>query len=314
MTSGVRWQDVDWRQHQRWTEIDGRAVNYIELGSGPPILFVQGLSGQWQNWLFQLYPFSRDHRVVAVDLPGLGQSEMPRDKISIRGYGEFVDRFMDAIGMDAATLVGNSMGGFIGAECAISHPHRVERLVLVSAAGISIEHMRYEPLLKAMYVGESVAQWVTARVVGRSTEMAGRPRGRKAIMWFVTPHAERLDPRLVIEQARGAGKPGFLPALDALTDYPIRDRLDDIRCPTLIVWGDKDLLVPVKDAYVFDKLIPDSRLLVYEDVGHVAMLEVPERFNADVRAFMAERQVDEDRRARLVSESRGSSPRPGSRS
>jgi pimeloyl-ACP methyl ester carboxylesterase len=296
-----RWQDVDWREHQRWAVVDGKAVNYVELGSGPPILFVHGLGGSWQNWLENLLEFARDHRVVAVDLPGFGASEMPGEKISISGYGVFVDRFMERIGMEAATIVGNSMGGFIGAECAIKFPHRVERLVLVAAAGISVEsYPRHEPLLKAMYVGESVAQWLTARVVGRSRELAGRPRGRQAIMWFVTPRAADLAPELVIEQAKGAGKPGFLPALDALTDYPIRDRLDDIKAPTLCVWGEKDLLVPLKDAKVFDDLIPDSRLVVYEDTGHVPMLERPKRFNADVRGFIAEQPDDADRRERLA--------------
>jgi pimeloyl-ACP methyl ester carboxylesterase len=304
-----RWQDVDWREHQRWTRIDGRAVNYVEIGSGPPLLFVHGLAGSWQNWLENILAFAADHRVVAVDLPGFGQSEMPREKISIPGYGVFLDRFMDAVGMEAATIVGNSMGGFVGAETAITFPRRVERLVLVAAAGISIEHRRNEPLLKAMYVGESVAQWVTARIAGRSRELAGRPRGRKAILWYVTPHAERWAPELVIEQAKGAGKPGFLPALDALTDYPIRDRLGDVKCPTLIVWGRKDLLVPVKDADVFHELIPDSRLIVYDDVGHVPMLEVPERFNADVRAFVAGQPGSADRRARLA-ERRGGRREP----
>jgi pimeloyl-ACP methyl ester carboxylesterase len=193
------------------------------------------------------------------------------------------------------------MGGFIGAECAIKFPHRVERLVLVAAAGISVEsYPRHEPLMKALYVGESVAQWVTARVVGRSRELAGRPRGRQAIMWFVTPHAERLAPELVIEQAKGAGKPGFLAALDALTDYPIRDRLPEIKARTLCVWGEKDLLVPVKDAKVFHELIPDSRLVIYEDTGHVPMLECPPRFNADLRRFLVEQPDDADRRERLA--------------
>ncbi|HEV2061784.1 MAG TPA: alpha/beta hydrolase [Solirubrobacteraceae bacterium] len=296
----MRWQEIDWREHQRWTRVDGTAVNYIEMGSGPPVLFIHGLAGCWQNWLEQIPVFARDHRVIALDLPGFGHSEMPREKISIRGYGECVDAFMEQVGMDAATIVGNSMGGFIGAECAISHPHRVERLVLVSAAGISIQHARNEPLLKLMYAGEAIAQWVTARVVGRSHELAGRPRGRQSIMWYITPHAARLAPEFVLEQARGAGKPGFLPALDALTDYPIRDRLDEIECPTLVVWGDKDLLVPVKDAYVFDRLIPDSRLIVYEDVGHCAMFEVPERFNADVLAFLREQPDDPGRRQELA--------------
>ena len=177
-----RWQEVVWREHQRWTRIDGRAVNYVEIGSGPPVLLVHGLSGAWQNWLETIPDLARDHRVVAVDLPGFGESEMPRDKISISGYGVFLDRFMEQVGMDAATLVGNSMGGFVSAEAAIKFPHRVERLVLVAAAGISIEHRRSEPLLKAMYLGESVAQWVTAQVAGRCsgtsrrTPSAGRRR------------------------------------------------------------------------------------------------------------------------------------------
>ena len=95
-----------------------------------------------------------------------------------------------------------------------------------------------------MYMGENVGA-VGHRAGRRPLARAGsrRPRGRKAILWFVAAHPERWSPELAAEQAAGAGKPGFLPALDALTDYPIRDRLDDIECPTLIVWGEKDLLV-----------------------------------------------------------------------
>ena len=285
---------MDWRQYQRWAVVDGRAVNYVEMGSGPPLLFVHGLSGRWANWLENIPDFARDHRVIAMDLPGFGDSEMPREKISISGYGEFLCRFMDEVGVERAVLVGNSMGGFISAEVAIERPARVDRLVLVSAAGLSIEHRRNEPVLKALYATESVAQWLVTRMVGRSEEVVGRPRGKKVAMWFVTPHAERLAPELIIEQSYGAGKPGFLPALDALTDYPIRDRLGDIGTPTLIVWGEKDLLVPVADAHEFHERIAHSELIVYPDVGHVAMLEVPERFNADVREFLSS-----DRRARL---------------
>jgi pimeloyl-ACP methyl ester carboxylesterase len=76
-------------------------------------------------------------------------------------------------------------------------------------------------------------------------------------------------------------------ALDALSDYPIRDRLERIAAPTLVVWGDRDRLVPVDDADAFEELIPHARKLVYEDTGHVAMLERPERFNADLEEFLA---------------------------
>jgi pimeloyl-ACP methyl ester carboxylesterase len=286
------WKKVDWSEFQHWIRIDGKAVNYVEMGEGPPIVFVHGLSGCWMNWLENIEEFAADHRVIAVDLPGFGCSEMPEEKISISGYGKWLDRFLDALDIEAATIVGNSMGGFIGAELAIKFPHRVERLVLVAAAGISVQKIRNEPLLKAMYMGEAIAQWVTARVVGRSTELAGRPRGRRSILWFVTPHAAKLEPELVLEQVKGAGKPGFLPALDALSDYPIEDRLSEIKAPTLIVWGTKDLLVPVKDAKVFARSIADSKLIIYEGFGHMPMLECPDDFNRDLGEFLRSQPDD----------------------
>ena len=86
----------------------------------------------------------------------------------------------------------------------------------------------------------------------------------------------------------GSGKPGFSDALEAMCRYPLRDRLEKIGCPTLIVWGDKDILVPVKDAAIFEELIPDSRKIIYKDTGHVSMMERPARFNSDVKAFLDE--------------------------
>jgi pimeloyl-ACP methyl ester carboxylesterase len=282
------WREIDWASHQRWISVDGESANVIEIGDGPPLVFVHGLSGSWQNWLLQLPEFAQDHRCIAVDLPGFGSSPMPREKISISGYGRWLDRLLEAMDVEGAAVVGNSMGGFIGLEAAIKLPELVERLVLVSSAGLSIEHLRNETALRVMEKGENLAQFVTAHVMAQSDWLVRRRRGRLALMWFVAEHPEEIDPALAAEQVKGAGKPGFLPALDALTDYPIRDRLSDIQAPTLIVWGEKDRLVPLKDAYKFDELIPHSRLVVYEDTGHVAMLERPEEFNADLRAFLAE--------------------------
>jgi len=92
----------------------------------------------------------------------------------------------------------------------------------------------------------------------------------------------------VLEQVNGAGKPGFQDALDAMVGYPIRDRLGEVDCPTLVVWGELDRLVPLRDASEFEWLIRGARKLVYEDTGHMVMLERPERFNADLRAFVDE--------------------------
>lgn len=282
------WLDVDWRSHQRWLEIGGRRVNVIELGSGPPVVFVHGLSGSWQNWLEQLPLFARDHRVVAFDLPGFGASEMPDWQISISGYGRWLDAVYDALGIDVAALVGNSMGGFISAELAIAYPARVERLVLVSAAGLTVEHQRHDRTLAVLRTLDRRLAAYAGWLGTRSDTLARRPRARRMIFGLVAHRPDLLPGPLVAEQIRGSGKPGFVPALDALTSYPIRDRLPEIACPTLIVWGTKDWLVPVRDADEFARLIPNARKVVWPKTGHMAMLERPAAFNRLLAAFLAE--------------------------
>jgi pimeloyl-ACP methyl ester carboxylesterase len=118
--------------------------------------------------------------------------------------------------------------------------------------------------------------------------LARRPRARHAMFNLVAAHPSRLPAPLVAEQLRGSGKPGFVAALDALSDYALRDRLPEIQAPTLVVWGEDDALVPVGDAWEFGGLIPDARVVVYEDTGHVAMLERPDAFNALVAGFLTE--------------------------
>jgi pimeloyl-ACP methyl ester carboxylesterase len=292
------WMDVDWREHCRHVEVDGRRAAVVEIGprDAPPLVFVHGLSGRWANWLENIPELARDHRVVAMDLPGFGASEMPAERITISGYGRWLDRLCDELGVDAACFVGNSMGGFISAELAIKFPERVERLVLVSAAGITSEHLRTDTGLTLLRTTEAVVAWQTAMVIKRAHNLSRRPRLKKAMLWAVATHPERLSAPLVYELVQGAGKPGFVDALDALTSYPIRKRLPEIGCPTLIVWGDSDRIVPTRDAYVFDELIEQSRLCLYEDTGHVPMLERPLRFNADLRRFLAEQSPDPGQR------------------
>ncbi len=285
------WLDVDWSTHQRWITVAGRPVNVCEIGpqDGTPIVWVHGLSGSWQNWLENLPVFAEaGYRCIAPDLPGFGRSPMPAEKITISGYGGIVDALMEELGIAAATLVGNSMGGFISAEVAIRFPHRVERLVLVSAAGLSIEELRNPKgqavLERLEFIVSAYAGWFASK----SSFVARRERLRRAAFSIVAAHPEKLSALLVEENLLGSGKPGFVPALEALTNYPIRDRLPEIACPTLIVWGTRDKLVPVKDAHEFARLIPDSRKVIWRETGHVAMLERPVAFNALVRGFVEE--------------------------
>src|SRR5215218_1007963 len=326
-TGRSAWMDADWRERQRFVEVDGRWVNVVELAAGPgagasaggrssgraggrrggrsggrpagdgasdrvgrlPVVFVHGLSGSWQNWLENLPHFAAaGHRVVSFDLPGFGESQMPRERISIAGYARFVDAPLERLGVGPAIVVGNSMGGFIGAELAIRFPARVERLVLVSAAGLTVEYQRNERVLGALRFAENALTAWAGWVGSRSDALARRPRARRLLIGFVVHRPDLLPAALISEQVRNSGKPGFVDALDALTDYRIRDRLGRIGCPTLIVWGDEDHLIPVRDATEFADLIPGARKVVWPKTGHMAMLERPAAFNALVDAFIAE--------------------------
>jgi pimeloyl-ACP methyl ester carboxylesterase len=283
------WLDVDWREHQRWVTVEDQPINVIELGEGPPLIFVHGLSGSWPNWLEQLPVFAARHRVITLDLPGFGYSPMPPERISITGYARLLDRLLDKLEIDAAAVVGNSMGGFVGAELAIAFPQRVERLVLVSAAGISTyDHrgaLRTVPVLRR---AERILTAYTAWMASKSDTVARRPRLRDATLNVVTRHPSRLPAALAAEQLRGSGKPGFIQALEANLDYDFRERLPEIACPTLIVWGEDDRVITARDAAVFEELIPDSRVVMYADTGHMAMLERPTEFNALLEEFLRE--------------------------
>jgi pimeloyl-ACP methyl ester carboxylesterase len=279
------WLDVDWSEHVRSAQIEGRRLNFVDVGAGPPLVFVHGLGGCWQNWLENIPHFARSRRVIAPDLPGFGGSEMPAEKISMHGYARALDALLAELGVDEpAVVVGNSMGGFVAAELAIAYAHRVERLSLVAAAILWQERRRARPLLMLSKSTKAVAAIGAAQ-----WELAfRRPRARELIMSQVVRHPRRISKEMTWELMQGSGTPGFPAALEAFGTYSIRDRLPEIAAPTLIVWGTDDAQVPVDHAYEFDRLIPDTRLLILEDTGHVPMVERPEVFNAALDEFLAE--------------------------
>jgi pimeloyl-ACP methyl ester carboxylesterase len=287
------WLTVDWPALTRRVLVDGRAVNVIDGGGdGPPLLFVHGLGGAWQNWLLNLPAFMDSHRVVALDLPGFGDSEMPAGELTIREMARVVDEVCRQLDLDCPVVVGNSMGGFVAAELAISFPTRVSKLVLVSAAGVSTEYLVREPLvaLGRLWAGG------TTRLASQVDAVVLRPRLRRAFFQVVVRYPERLSVPLTYELARGSGKQGFLPALASLIGYSFRDRLAQIEVPVLIVWGRNDMLVPVEDADGFARLIgPNARKVIFDDTGHLAMLERPSRFNELLAGFIAgEREPERD--------------------
>ena len=289
VTASPDWRRTNWVDELKKVEIGGTSINYVDVGSPglhEPVVLVHGLGGQWQNWLENIPRLAQERRVLALDLPGFGLTPEPADgEISISGYGRCVDAFCEQLGLGKVAVVGNSMGGFISAEVAIQFPERVSRLALVSAAGISSADALQRPILTIGRLASAIA----TNSAARHRMLAARPISRHASLALVARHPRLMKPDLAYEGFfKGTGKPGFDGALRACLDYDFRDRLPDVKVPTLIVWGEKDSIIPVRDANEFERLIPDSRKLVMRDTGHIPMAERPQAFNDVLTEFLAE--------------------------
>jgi pimeloyl-ACP methyl ester carboxylesterase len=286
------WMEVDWPSLSRDIEIDDRSVHVVDTGGdGPPLLFIHGLGGVWQNWLLNIPAFMGTHRCVTFDLPGFGQSEMPAGELSIQNFAKTADRVCEELGVEGPVVIGNSMGGFVGAELAVSFPTRVDKLALVSAAGLSTEYVSREPVLAVARAWAAL----TARAGARAATVIHRPRLRRAALQAVVRYPERLSVPLTTEIVRGAGSPGFNDSFRALLSYSFRDKLERITVPVLIVWGRNDILIPVDDAEMFEHLIGENaRSVIFDDTGHLAMVERPERFNALLAGFIAGDRAPEE--------------------
>jgi pimeloyl-ACP methyl ester carboxylesterase len=300
-TATPDWRETDWSRELKTIDVDGTPMNYVDVtargtpeGSDPasrgdeePVVLVHGLGGQWQNWLENIPRLALDRRVVAMDLPGFGLTPEPDDDegITIPRYGRCVNALCDKLGLEKIDLVGNSMGGYVAAEVAIQFPERVARLVLVSAAGISSAETLQAPILTFGRVATALA----TNSAARHRRLAARPITRHVSLALVARHPRLLKADLAYEGFfKGAGKPGFDAALRASLDYDFRDRLPEVKVPTLIVWGEKDSIIPVRDADEFERLIEDSRKVVMRDTGHIPMAERPNAFNDVLVEFLAE--------------------------
>jgi pimeloyl-ACP methyl ester carboxylesterase len=293
-TAEPDWRSIDWAAHMKRVEVDGTPVNYVDVGEGElePIVFVHGLGGQWQNWLENIPRAARERRVIALDLPGFGLTPVPRDKITIPGYGRCVDAVCERLSLGRVDMVGNSMGGYIAAEVAIQFPARIDQLILVSPAGISSANVAQRPIMTMGRIATAMVSYGAAR----HRQIAARPKSRHMALALVARHPSLLCADLAYEGFfKGAGKPGFDDALRACLDYDFRDRLPEIRQPTLIVWGEKDSIIPVSDAHEFERLISDSRKVVMKDTGHIPMAERPSTFNDLMMDFLAETGPASDR-------------------
>ena len=178
------------------------------------------------------------------------------------------------------------MGGFVSTEAVIERPSRFDKLVLVSAAGISFAEAQGR---RDTALPEPCSRRRSRSSPARAAPGSTRPRGRQIAFGRIFHYPNRVRPEL-LAGADGAGpqRPGFADAPARSAGYDTRHRLTEIEIPTLVVWGLKDRIVPVEAAIGYHRLIPESRLELFERTGHVPQMERPARFNALLDDFLSD--------------------------
>ena len=273
--------------------VEGRPVRYLAAGEGPPLILLHGVGDNAFDWTWVMPALARTHRVYAPDLPGSGGSAKPEgDDYSPAYFGRFLNAFLDALGIERAAVVGNSLGGLVGLRLALTNPERVTALGLLASAGLG---RRVSPALRSLalpgYGGLAVA-WgkrppgAAQRALGRSALLFGSP-GKIPVKWLK-------------QQYRLARQPGFLEAQLATVRAQIGlrgqrqlvlDQLPSLRVPTLVVWGERDRVLPLAQAREAISRIPDGSLELIPDCGHLPQVERPDRLAEILQAFLRERAL-----------------------
>ena len=268
--------------------IHGHRVGFRRGGSGPVVLLVHGMAGSSSTWRFVMPALAERYTVIAPDLLGHGESAKPRGDYSLGALASGLRDLMVALGIDRATVVGQSLGGGVAMQFAYQFPERCDRLVLVSSGGLGEEVnvlLRALTLPGAEYVLPLACQhWLYdagVKVGGWLGRLGLRPGPHIGEIW--TNYGSLADAET---------RTSFLHTLRSVVDrsgqrVSATDRLYlTSGLPTLIVWGDRDEIIPVHQGHATHAAMPRSRLEIFEGVGHFPHVERPERFVEVLVDFM----------------------------
>jgi pimeloyl-ACP methyl ester carboxylesterase len=286
--------DADFATEQELL-LHGHRVSYRTAGSGPVVLLVHGIAGNSEQWADVAPILAEDYTVVAPDLLGHGNSAKPVGDYSLGAYAVSLRDILIALGHRRATVVGHSLGGGVAMQFAYEYPVFCERMVVVTSGGLGRE---VHPLLRAATLpgAELVLPLIASeRVLG----LGG------ALGQMLSSVGLRAGPDIA-EMARGYASLGdaearsaFLHTVRAVIDYngqrvSAADRLYlSSMLPSLIIWGRRDPLIPAVHGEEAHRLMPDSRLEIFEDAGHFPQLDDPIRFAAVLRDFLEETEPAE---------------------
>ena len=258
----------------KYATVFGAKIHYLEAGSGPAVILLHGLGGDATNWAPTIGPLSQKYRVIVPDQIGFGKSDKPLINYRVGTLVDFLDGFYKELKLDRASLVGNSLGGWTVAAFAIAHPEKVDRLVLVDAAGFAVTGDLDPKVLNGLNPSTRDAVKQMLPLVFHNTQM------------FASDAA--VD--LFFARRVGAGD-GY--TIQRFIDSIIRGedvldkKLGAVKAPTLVLWGREDGLTPLAMGERFKKEISGSQLFIIEKCGHVPQLEKSAEFNTALMKFLS---------------------------
>ena len=272
----------------RYIQIGNLKTRYWALGDkGPAVILIHGLAVSADIWIHNAQPLAQQHRVYVPDLMGFGRSDTPEPSFSPLDYTRFLDDFMKALNIDRASLVGQSLGGGIALQYTLQFPQKVSSLVLVDSAGLGKEVIWTLRLMSLPLVGE-LFSYPSHRGVEFVFKLAVRNRALITKDFvelyydlFSRPGFRDFFLRVLrfIVNARGARE-------EILA--PIMNDLPKIKQRVLIIWGDKDRVLPLKHGYFAKEKLPNARLIIMEGCGHIPFFERADEFNKLVLEFLSE--------------------------
>lgn len=271
----------------RQAKIFNYQINYVSTGSGPPLLLIHGANIGWGQWYLNIDELSKHFSVFAIDLPGAGESDNPdfRKADLDRDYLMIVDCFIQSLGFDKISIVGHSFGALIALRLVMQKKPYIGKMVLVSPMGFS-DHI---PLRQKPLVIYSLA-WLLSKTVMRITKKNMAKFISEAVQNKAGIQEEFTDYYFERVKRKAENHPFFF--IHMLIKF-LRANLKlfivglkDIRVPILIIFGDKDRMVPLSKSLKFFKQVPNVQIEVVKNIGHVFPIEAPSMFNKMVIDFL----------------------------
>lgn len=233
--------------------VEGTPVRYWAVGEGQPVVLIHGLSGSTLWWQHNTTAFAEHYRVYLVDLPGFGSMARRSKRLTLVKVASWLYKWMEAVGIKQAHLIGHSMGGYISLWLAAHYSHLVSRLILISPAVLPQVNSVFEYIVPLLTSTRSL-----------------------------TPY---FFPILVYDALRAGPLLLFRTACD-LAAVDGREEIRKINIPTLLVWGEDDSLVPLKIGTLLQQEMRHANFLLLKRAGHVSMFDQPEIFNNAALAFL----------------------------